>query len=166
MAARSSIRSAFVVAVSVFMACWCALDARAQSIVGWGSENYRNVDNLDGNIVKVAAGGYHTVALKADGSIACWGSNGYGQCNVPAGLGAVQSVAAGYGHTVALKHDGSVACWGNNSYAQYTGYPLNLDKWPGEALVFPRDLITNAVAAAKKARTSATCSMISSAVTN
>ena len=54
MAARSSIRSAFVVAVAVFMACWCALDARAQSIVGWGSENFRNVDNLDGNIVKDA----------------------------------------------------------------------------------------------------------------
>ncbi|MFM2165593.1 MAG: Cellulosome-anchoring protein precursor, partial [Planctomycetota bacterium] len=110
MAARSSIRSAFVVAVAVFMACWCALDARAQSIVGWGSENFRNVDNLDGNIVKVAAGYAHTVALKADGTIACWGYNDYGQCNVPAGLGSVQSVAAGGEHTLALKADGSIAC--------------------------------------------------------
>ena len=65
MAARSSIRSAFVVAVAVFMACWCALDARAQSIVGWGSENFRNVDNLDGNIVKVAAGGGLTAKFAA-----------------------------------------------------------------------------------------------------
>ncbi|MEY4119002.1 MAG: hypothetical protein RLZZ116_2330, partial [Planctomycetota bacterium] len=118
MAARSSIRSAFVVAVSVLMECWCALDARAQGIAGWGSEYYHSDRDIDGNVLKVAAGYSHTVALKADGSIACWGYNGNGQCSVPAGLGTVQSVAAGGSHTVALKQDGSVACWGNNGNGQ------------------------------------------------
>ncbi|MEY2714666.1 MAG: hypothetical protein RIT24_1009, partial [Planctomycetota bacterium] len=101
----------FGAALGVLMvALLAAREVQAQSIVGWGSENYRNVDNLDRNVVKVAAGYYHTVALKADGSVACWGYNAQGQCNVPAGLGTVSAVAAGDYHTVALKADGSVAC--------------------------------------------------------
>ena len=31
------------------------------------------------------SGGHdHSCGRKADGSILCWGANGYGQCNVPA----------------------------------------------------------------------------------
>jgi alpha-tubulin suppressor-like RCC1 family protein len=67
---------------------------------------------------QVAAGTSHTVALKADGSVACWGRNDSGQCNVPAGLGTVSAVAAGFFHTVALESDGSVVCWGNNDWDQ------------------------------------------------
>ncbi len=67
---------------------------------------------------QVAAGDFHTVALKGDGTVACWGRNHYGQCNVPAGLGTVSAVAAGFQHTVAVKTDGSVACWGWNDYDQ------------------------------------------------
>jgi len=34
------------------------------------------------NIVQVAAGGRHTVGLKADGTMVAVGHNLYGQCNV------------------------------------------------------------------------------------
>ena len=106
MAKRSSVWSAFMVAMVAIAACFGARDARAQSIVGWGCEGFCNIDNLDGNIVKVAAGIYHTVALKADGTVACWGYNGYGQCNVPAdinqgALGPVIAIAAGGNRTIA-----------------------------------------------------------------
>ena len=37
--------------------------------------------------VAIAAGEWHTVALKQDGTVACWGDNNYGQCNTPANLG-------------------------------------------------------------------------------
>lgn len=100
----------------------------------------------------LSAGEYHALVLKADGTVVAWGRNDQGQCNVPAGLGGVVQVSAGSMHSVAIKADGKIVGWGNNSYAQYTGYPLNLDKWPSEALVFPRDLITNAVAAAAGGR--------------
>ncbi|MDG2029628.1 MAG: hypothetical protein P8J45_01355 [Phycisphaerales bacterium] len=45
-------------------------------------------------------------AQAQDGSLACWGVNGHGQCDVPSGVGEpgnlVTAVAGGYGHTVAL----------------------------------------------------------------
>ena len=82
--------------------------------------NLNNVE--DRNVVSVAAGAYHTIALLADGSVACWGDNDSGQCDVPSGIGTpenrVEAVATGGRHTVALLADGSVACWGENSYGQ------------------------------------------------
>ena len=82
------------------------------------SDYTRKPKTPKGGWKQVATGFSHTVALKADGSIACWGYNEYGQCSVPAGLGTVQSVAAGGFHSVALKADGTIACWGRNDYGQ------------------------------------------------
>ena len=57
----------------------------------------------------VAAGSYHTCAIKADDTVA-WGYDGYGQSTVPVGLGSVKSVSAGGGyHTCAIKADNTVA---------------------------------------------------------
>gem|GEM_PF-2698881 len=67
---------------------------------------------------QVSAGEYHTCALKADNTLACWGSNHYGQATPPAG--AFQQVSAGYLHTCALKADNTLACWGDNEYGQAT----------------------------------------------
>jgi hypothetical protein len=57
-------------------------------------------------VATVAAGGLHTVALLADGSVACWGYNLSGQCDVPSAIGTpanpVASVAAGGSITVAV----------------------------------------------------------------
>ena len=62
-----------------------------------------------------------SVALKTDGSVVVWGSNEYGQANVPAAaLIGVVAIAAGQSHTVALKSDGSVLAWGDNSLGQVT----------------------------------------------
>jgi len=65
----------------------------------------------------ISAGGYHTVALKADGSVVATGYNDYGQCDVSLWSDVVQ-VSAGYLHTVALKADGSVVATGDNRYGQ------------------------------------------------
>ena len=77
----------------------------------------------------VAAGAWHTVALKQDGSLWAWGSNTYGQLGdgtttqrtVPVRIGTSSSwatVAAGWDHTVALRQDGSLWAWGENEYGQ------------------------------------------------
>lgn len=56
------------------------------SAVAWGSDHYgqRTVPDPDSDFVAVAAGGGHSLGLKADGRVVCWGWNAYGQCRVPA----------------------------------------------------------------------------------
>ena len=66
----------------------------------------------------VSAGLSYTCGMRLDGSVACWGSNQFGQASPPAGEFA--SVSAGYWHTCGMKQDGSVACWGRNKGAYGT----------------------------------------------
>ncbi|MEY2794883.1 MAG: hypothetical protein RIR10_599, partial [Planctomycetota bacterium] len=130
MAKRTSIAklgsmwSAFVVAVVVIAALCSPRDARAQGVAGWGNLGFSNIDDLS-DIAKIAAGGYHTVALKPNGTVVCWGRSDDGQCNTPANLGPATAIAAGLLHTVALKQDGTVACWGYNVNGQ-CNTPANL----------------------------------------
>jgi hypothetical protein len=67
------------------------------------------------------AGGYwHSLALKADGTVVAWGLNDFDQTSVPAGLTDVVQVAAGEYHSLALKADGTVVAWGHNGTGQAT----------------------------------------------
>ena len=88
----------------------------------------------------IATGGYHTVALKSDGTLWAWGYNGYGSL----GDGTIVSksaptqeatgatdwsvIAAGGFHTIAIKADGSLWAWGNNEIGQVgDGTTVNKD---------------------------------------
>jgi alpha-tubulin suppressor-like RCC1 family protein len=86
---------------------------------------------LDNMMKHVDAGRNHVCAVKNDGSLWCWGSNGSGELGngttgagipIPAQvLGAglnVVSVAAGYENTFVIKADGSAACCGDGSEGQ------------------------------------------------
>ena len=76
----------------------------------------------------VAAGGYHTLAIKSDGSVWSWGANEYGQLGDGAfsarkrafslSLAKASSVAAGSNHSLAVLTDGSLWAWGINEYGQ------------------------------------------------
>jgi len=78
---------------------------------GFGDESNGGAGSL--LFGRVAAGGQHTCAIKADDSVQCWGSNDKGQSTVPVGLGNVKSISAGTLLTCAIKADDSVQCWGN-----------------------------------------------------
>jgi alpha-tubulin suppressor-like RCC1 family protein len=81
-------------------------------------------------IFALAAGKSHSLALGPDGTLAAWGSNGYGQLGtgnntaskVPVAVGTagvlngkrVVAVAAGSNHSLALCADGTLAAWGDN----------------------------------------------------
>lgn len=72
------------------------------------------------NVVAIAAGAYHSLALKNDGTVVAWGWDNGGQSTVPVGLTGVTKVAGGYGYSLALKADGTVVAWGDNSSGQTT----------------------------------------------
>ena len=71
------------------------------SIVGWGSQVV-GVD-LSGPFDAVAAGGWHSLGLKSDGSIVAWGHNGSGETSVPAPNADFIAVAAGYFRSLGIK---------------------------------------------------------------
>jgi hypothetical protein len=77
------------------------------------------------NAVAIAEGSGFSMALKADHTVTAWGSNNYGQTNVPPGLSNVIAIAAGYYHGLALRSDGTVTAWGLNNYGQ-TNVPPGL----------------------------------------
>jgi alpha-tubulin suppressor-like RCC1 family protein len=93
------------------------------------------------DIRDAAAGGYHAVAARRDGTVMTWGYNGVGQLGngtnsdsgVPmsvAGLTNVIAVAAGDYHTLALKADGTVFAWGYNFFGQLGPGPFDFtDRW-------------------------------------
>lgn len=92
------------------------------------------------NAVSLAAGTYHVLALRSDGTVWAWGSNQYGELGVPqsgtcsafcsatpvqvtglAGLGFlknVKAIAAGNDFSVAVLNTGIVVAWGYNGYGQ------------------------------------------------
>jgi alpha-tubulin suppressor-like RCC1 family protein len=68
------------------------------------------------DVVAIAAGDRHALALKSNGTVAVWGADWFpldpAQPNfVPPGLSNVVAIAAGDGHSVALKEDGTVVGW-------------------------------------------------------
>jgi len=63
------------------------------------------------NVSAVAAGPFHGLALRSNGTVIAWGSSG-AQTNVPAGLTNVVAIAAGGDHALALKTNGTIVAWG------------------------------------------------------
>jgi alpha-tubulin suppressor-like RCC1 family protein len=71
-----------------------------------------------GPIIAVANGAGHTCALQADGKVVCWGSNDFGQCDIPTWLHTATTVAAGVYHTCVVLAGGELVCFGDNSSGQ------------------------------------------------
>ena len=65
-------------------------------------------------MLAVAAGNWHSLALRADGTIIAWGDNSLGQATAPPGLSNVVAIACGGDHSLALRSDGTVAAWGSD----------------------------------------------------
>ena len=86
-------------------------------------ENSANVEIPGPSGETVSAGVYHTVGLKADGTVVAAGSNRNGQCSI-SNWKDIVAVSAGTYHTVGLKTDGTVVAVGSNASGQ-----CNISGW-------------------------------------
>ena len=88
------------------------------AVACWGWNIFGQTDPPPGlgDVVALAAGYNHSLALRSNGTVVAWGENRNGQTDVPAGLSNVKAIAAGQYHSLALKNDGSVVGWGLTDY--------------------------------------------------
>ena len=93
--------------------------APAGRVVAWGCQDGGNWGQCNipsglTTVTAVAAGQYHSLALRRDGTVVAWGcgANAPGQCSVPTGLSGVTAIAAGTDQSLALRSDGTVVAWG------------------------------------------------------
>jgi alpha-tubulin suppressor-like RCC1 family protein len=113
--------------------------AAATLLVGAGQPAQAQEATAFNDVVAVAAGGNHTVALRSNGTVWTWGNNSSGQLGdgtttprsrpvqvcafgqpAPCSLfmNGVTAIAAGNSHSVALRTDGTVWTWGSNIFGQ------------------------------------------------
>lgn len=98
---------------------WQVTVIQPGNVSGWGDNEYGESSGplAVTNIIAIAAGDYHSVAVEDNGTVIQWG---YNWGSVPANLTNAVSVAAGYDDSIALRSDGTVVTWGtNNSPANY-----------------------------------------------
>jgi hypothetical protein len=55
------------------------------------------------NVKAIAAGGFHSLALKEDGTVVAWGNDGSGQSTAPPDLSDVRAISAGGVHGLAMR---------------------------------------------------------------
>ena len=109
-------------------ACLARADSQPGTVVAWGTcwngTTYlpatANVAAGLTNVVAIAGGDGHSLALQSSRTVVAWGNNSHGQTNVPAGLSNVVAIAAGSDHSLALQSNGIVVAWGYNYYGQST----------------------------------------------
>ncbi|HVU99888.1 MAG TPA: hypothetical protein VHH88_00910, partial [Verrucomicrobiae bacterium] len=93
------------------------------SVTSWGynDNGQRNIPTNAQNVIAISAGEFHSLALRADGTVVAWGagktndpsdSYDFGQSIVPPGLTNVVAISAGAGNSLALRSDGTVIAWG------------------------------------------------------
>ena len=61
----------------------------------------------------VSAGDGFSCGLRSDGAVECWGSNYFGQLDVPEE--SFTAVSSSYSHSCGLRQDGKVECWGSDA---------------------------------------------------
>jgi hypothetical protein len=121
---QNLVRLLVIVALSLPLAMGGLSPAKASfdssEIIGWGynAEGKFTTPSDLTDVIAIAAGSFHNLALRSDGIVVAWGTNYHGQCDVPTDLSGVVAIAAGDAHSLALKSDGTVVAWGENGQGQ------------------------------------------------
>jgi len=89
-------------------------------VFGWGDNFYgqTNPPSVLTNVAAVAAGYYHGMALRSNGTVVVWGDNSFGQTNNQSTLTNIVAIDGGEYHCLALRSNGTVYGWGQNTFGQ------------------------------------------------
>ena len=92
-------------------------------VIAWGNNTHGqlNVPLSLTNATAIAAGGYHSLALRPDGTIKGWGNDSDGQASGATSVSNAVAISAGYSHSLALLDDGTVTGWGLDEDGQVSG---------------------------------------------
>lgn len=113
-----------------------------------------DLSGIQGEVVEIAAGAYHSVLKTSTSRVYCWGRNNQGQCGqstatlefyAPTDTGIhhwARSIDAGFYHTLVALHDGNIYAFGDNNFGQIGNNNPGVDQesyaWvgiPGEEVV-------------------------------
>lgn len=78
-------------------------------VAEWGDDGQETIPADATNLIAVATGDFHTLGLRADGTVIGWGAAT--GATIPVGLSNVVSVSAGNNNSLALRDDGTVVAW-------------------------------------------------------
>ena len=90
-------------------------------VFGWGSNSLKQLTfpkTTAKDIIAIAAGQAHVLAVTKKGAVIAWGDNKSMQTKVPKSLKGVVAVAGGASHSLALTTKGTVVAWGSNTSGQ------------------------------------------------
>jgi alpha-tubulin suppressor-like RCC1 family protein len=103
---------------------WVASDCEPQQWVPGGSFTTPAAPVVTTCFTQIAAGAYHSLGIKADGTLWAWGLNSSGQLGTGTGNQSIpkqvgtdnnwKSVTAGLSHSLAIKTNGTLWGWGSN----------------------------------------------------
>jgi alpha-tubulin suppressor-like RCC1 family protein len=106
------------------------------------------------NIIAIAAGGAYCLALKSDGSLLSWGSDGQGQLgddavsankSIPVAVSpeanGIVAIAAGDSHALAIKSDGTLLSWGWDGFGQLGDDLAKADKFTPVAVTAASNVV-------------------------
>ena len=148
---------------------WGSNNGQGQLGRGAESSNSRLVQifGIEGRVVKISVGRYHSLALTEEGEVWGWGRNEEYQLGlvrhykgVPFRIEGLKQraigIAAGGWHSMALTEDGEIWSWGNNSKGQLgDGTYLGDEKYSG--LSFNRAIPLNRVQGFKGMKVEKNC---------
>lgn len=109
---------------------WGALESPGDEVfpvlrvrVSWGQ--VKGMRSLDGDFVAVSAGRFHSLALRADGTLLAMGRDEEGQVSGVPTTGDVVALSAGRHHNLARREDGALTAWGADGEGQVSDVPTD-----------------------------------------
>jgi subtilisin family serine protease len=95
-----------------------SVDSRLSPVVAWGARPHGQCDVPPdlADVIALAAGRWHSLALRSDGTVTGWGGDAHGEDSALPAISGAKAIAAGAGFSLVLLNSGRVIATGDNSF--------------------------------------------------